>query len=180
MHPAYAVRLVPLPSTYINTNRHIWDFAGHTCHSVDFAVPWLVGPGVLLHRLRCSATIGLSFRSLILNCIFSYDFLASKGSYWSHVSRKPIFGIYDQVRLKPACSADETSFCLEISAVASRGIIVSRQRTTKALISLCGCAGWSAQADQRADTQDGVRLCCSQMQKQVFSWRGSFVLDVRK
>ena len=33
---------------------------------------------------------------------------------------------------------------LEISATASRGTILSRQQTTKALIRLHGCAGWSA------------------------------------
>ena len=56
-------------------------------------------------------------------------------SYWnldnmSHVTRKPVFGVCDQLRLKPACSADETSWGLEISAIASRGIILSRQQTT--------------------------------------------------
>ena len=37
-----------------------------------------------------------------------------------------------QLRLKPACSADETA------------IIPSRQQTTKALIRLRGCSDWSA------------------------------------
>ena len=27
----------------------------------------------------------------------------------SHITRKPVFGVCDQLRLKPACSADETS-----------------------------------------------------------------------
>ena len=34
----------------------------------------------------------------------------------SHVMRKPVFGVCDQLRLKPACSADETSLGLEILA----------------------------------------------------------------
>ena len=55
--------------------------------------------------------------------------------------RKPVFGVCDQVRLKPACAATETSSRLEISYVETRGIILSEQRTTKALISLRGCAG---------------------------------------
>ena len=55
------------------------------------------------------------------------------------VTRKPVFGVCDQIRLKPACSAIETSKGLE-----SRGIILSRRQTTKALIRLRGCAGWSA------------------------------------
>ena len=50
----------------------------------------------------------------------------------SHITRKPVFGVRDQLRLKPACSADETSLGLEISAIAKRGIILSRQQTTKA------------------------------------------------
>ena len=55
---------------------------------------------------------------------------------------KPAFGICDQLRLKPACSATETSLGLEISAI--RGIVLSRQRTTKVVIILCGCACWSS------------------------------------
>ena len=62
----------------------------------------------------------------------------------SHVTRKPVFGIFDQVRLKPACWATETSQSLEIANVETRDIILSRHRTTKALIRLRGCAGWSA------------------------------------
>ena len=78
----------------------------------------------------------------------------------SHVTRKPVFGVCDQVRLKLACSATETCQGLEILVIASRGIILSRQRTTKALIRLRGCAGWSAPL-------------LFAKQKQVFSWRGS-------
>ena len=67
-------------------------------------------------------------------------FLATTGTsmpdapHMSHVLRKPVFGVCDQLRLKSACSADETSLGLEISAIASRGIKLYRQRTTKALI----------------------------------------------
>ena len=77
------------------------------------------------------------------------------------VTRKPVFGVCDHVRLKPACAATETSKRLEISAIASRGTILSRQRTTKALFRL--------------------RLFFFFFffffrigQKQVFSWRGSY------
>ena len=42
----------------------------------------------------------------------------------SHVTTKPIFGVCDQLRLKPACSATETSLGLEISAIASTGIVL--------------------------------------------------------
>ena len=54
----------------------------------------------------------------------------------SQDTRKPVFRVCDQLRLKLACSADETSKGLEISAVSNRGIIPSRQRTTKELIRL--------------------------------------------
>ena len=57
---------------------------------------------------------------------------------------KPVFGLCDQVRHKPAWSVIETSYSLDILDVARIHIILSRQRTTKALIRLCGCAGWSA------------------------------------
>ena len=71
----------------------------------------------------------------------------SQATYWSWNEprhEKPVFWVFDQVGLKPACSADETSHGLEILAMASRGIILYRQRTTKALIRLHRCSGWSA------------------------------------
>ena len=66
--------------------------------------------------------------------------LSCNGSYMIDVRRKLVSGICDQLGLEPACSATETSFCFEISAIASsRGIciILSKQRTTEALINLC-------------------------------------------
>ena len=56
------------------------------------------------------------------------------------VTRKPVFGVCDHARLKPACSATETSQGPDILAKAIRGIILSRQWTTNVLISLRGCA----------------------------------------
>ena len=64
--------------------------------------------------------------------------------------RKPVFGVSDQVRLKPACSAIETSSSLESLDIASIDIILSRQRTTQSLIRL-----WDVQSD--------LSLCCSSM-----------------
>ena len=58
----------------------------------------------------------------------------------SHVTRKTVFGDCEQVRLKLACSATETRQRLEFSAIASKGIILFRQRTTKALIRMRRCA----------------------------------------
>ena len=44
----------------------------------------------------------------------------------SLVTRKPVFGVSDQVRPKSPFSANETSWGLEISAIASRDIILFR------------------------------------------------------
>ena len=64
--------------------------------------------------------------------------------YLSLVTRKPVFGVCDQVRLKPACSAEETRYRLEVSDIETEDNILSRHRTTRVLIRLRGCAGWSA------------------------------------
>ena len=84
----------------------------------------------------------------------------------SLITRKPVFGVCDQVRLKPACSTTETSWRLQISDIETRDIILSRQRITKALISC-------------ADAQADLRLCCLHMVKQVFSWCGSIMEGIR-
>ena len=55
--------------------------------------------------------------------------------------RNPVFRVCDQCRLKLACAATEARQRLEISAIETRGIILSKQRITKALIRLRGCAG---------------------------------------
>ena len=49
----------------------------------------------------------------------------------SLVERKPVFRVYDQVRLKPACSATEASQTLEISDIETRDIILPRQANNK-------------------------------------------------
>ena len=62
----------------------------------------------------------------------------------SLVTRKPVFGFCEQVRLKPVCSGTHTSYILEVLDVTTRGVVLSMQRTTNALFRLRGCAGWSA------------------------------------
>ena len=57
---------------------------------------------------------------------------------------KPFFGVTDKSRFKPVSSATGTSQKIEISLVSSLDMILSKRRLTKALISLCGCTGWSA------------------------------------
>ena len=53
------------------------------------------------------------FLNSIIHC--NCDFC----EHLSHVMRKPVFGSCDQVRLKPACPATDTSYGLEISAIAT-------------------------------------------------------------
>ena len=52
---------------------------------------------------------------------------------------------------------------LEISAIESRDIILSKQRTTKALIRHCGCAGWFAPFLFAYD------------RRHIFSWPSSYI-----
>ena len=44
--------------------------------------------------------------------------------YFSLVVRKPVFGVSDQVRHKPGCTATEDGWKLEISQLGSRGIVL--------------------------------------------------------
>ena len=45
----------------------------------------------------------------------------------SLVKRKPVFRVFDQVRLKAACSAKEASQSHEIATIETRDIILFRQ-----------------------------------------------------
>ena len=91
----------------------------------------------------------------------------------SLVMRKPVFGVCDQARHKLACSATDTSKRLEILDIETTDIILSKQRITKALIRLRGCAGWSApllfahginrfSQDMAHTEPEFDRECCSQ------------------
>ena len=59
-------------------------------------------------------------------------------SYTSLVKRKRVFGVSDQVRHKPGGTAKEDGWRLESSKLATRGINLSRKRTTKILFRLRG------------------------------------------
>ena len=76
---------------------------------------------------------------------------------WEYLS----LGICDQVRLKLACSGTAASWSLETSSIATTDIILSRERITKMLIRLHGCAGWSVSLLFTYD-------------KQVLPWCGSY------
>ena len=92
--------------------------------------------------------------SLFMQCCYEHHF--------SLVATKPVFGVSDKMRFKPACSATETSLKIEISLVASLDMVLSKQRSTKALIRLRGWAGWSAP------------MLFANPRRQVFSHRSPF------
>ena len=89
-----------------------------------------------LVRLHECAGLSVSFWFAYGINRFCYD-----AAHMRHVTTKPVFGIFDQVSLKPACSATEISQSHEIAHIETRGILLFRQQTTKALIRLHGCAG---------------------------------------
>ena len=80
---------------------------------------------------------------------------------WATTWQKVSLGVSDQARHKPACTATEASQSLEISAIESRDIILFKQQTTKALIRLHECTGWSAPLLVAYDI------------RHIFSWPGS-------
>ena len=84
------------------------------------------------HKISAKWKVHLSFNGCLVFTLLFTEITALKQV--SLVTRKPVFGVFDQVRLKPACSATETSYRLDISDLETRGIILPRQRTTKALI----------------------------------------------
>ena len=74
----------------------------------------------------------LFFFFVLFVCFFPiiYDRKLISGIILFHmnlVTGKPVFRVFDQVRLKPACSASEASWGLENSAITSRDIVLSRQ-----------------------------------------------------
>ena len=66
---------------------------------------------------------------------------------------------------KLACSATEASMMVDILVTETRDITLSRQRATKMLIRLCGCADWSAPLLFAYDI------------RHIFSWPGSLIFS---
>ena len=79
---------------------------------------------------------------------------------WAATRENLSSGFSDKVRFKPACSATETSWKVEISLVSSLDGILSKKGKTRELIRLRGCAGWSAP------------LLLATLRRHVFSRRG--------
>ena len=111
--------------------RLIWVFARRTWHFVGFVIRWLKwSPGSAKIQDRSLTTLSKVEKNV--------------KNKMSLVTRKPVFWVFEQVRLKPACAGIEASYRFEISDIETRDIVLSRQRTTKVLIRLRGCAGWYA------------------------------------
>ena len=105
----------------------IWAFAWRMCHLMRFVMFWLFDiPG--------HATV-------IKN---------DTVQIWAMTRENLSSEVCDQVRLKRACSATETSLSLEISAFASTGIKLSNSEEQR---------HWSDCTDAQAD----LCLCCSHM-----------------
>ena len=64
-------------------------------------------------------------------------------SYLGLDATKSVIRFSDKAILKPASTAKESSWKIEISLVARLGVIISKKRITKVLISLHGYASWS-------------------------------------
>ena len=75
---------------------------------------------------------------------FGNSTVNSRWYTWATTRQNVSSGVSNQARHKPAFAATEASYSLEILAIESRDIILSKQWTKKALIRLRGCAGWSA------------------------------------
>ena len=83
--------------------------------------------------------------------------------YMGLVVTKHVFGVTDKASFKPVSSATETSKKIEISPISRLHMILSNKRITKVLISLRGCAGWSAP------------VLFANPRRKVFSRRGPYV-----
>ena len=93
------------------------------------------------------------FRGKKLYIIF-FTIYAHDGPLWScdqhhdvdmsRDVRKPVFGVSDQVRHKPGCTATEDGWRLEISDLESRGIVLSKWRKQRRWSASRSPRSWSA------------------------------------
>ena len=98
-----------------------------------------------------------------LNIYKHFNLLQLKTKHdMSLVVRKPVFGVSDQDRHKPGCTATEDGLRLEISYLGRRGIVLSVHRKNKGADQLRGYC--------EADLCFCFRIC----KKLVFSQRGSY------
>ena len=125
-------------------------YLAFVAEQASLSLPWLQTQmkGFLVTGLICNVT-----------CRSDQDNnFHNNGHDVSHVTKNLSSEVCNQVRLKPACSANLMLATLGFSNIVTIGIMLSRQRTTKVLIRLS-------------------RLICIFVvriwHEQVFSWQGS-------
>ena len=86
----------------LSTWTNLGSLASHWAHSKDHdQIAWST------HACWCESSLSAKVIVLVLSCFWFFCQLVVW--YMIHVMRKPVFRVSDQVRLKPACSATETS-----------------------------------------------------------------------
>ena len=133
---------------------------------------WVPKDPVLLRTAKTLIRLGTHVSLWVLPCSGSNIIIIAKllsllsqtlHYNWATTRQNVSSGVSDQARHKPACTATEASWSLEISTIESRDIILYKQRTTKALIRLRECAGWSAP------------FLCAYDIRHIFWWLGSIL-----
>ena len=110
-------------------------------HSADECIPWRIHSMIVQLNWQQSTHCLWRLRWVPPSFLYaSFGWITKAASSWEKLSSE----FFDQLTFKPACSATEASWNLETLDIASMHIILSKQRKTKVLIRLCGCAGWSA------------------------------------
>ena len=96
----------------------------------------------LFLRPKCLFTLSGCLRQVLLyyRMVLIAKSVQLQCNHMGLVARKPVFGVSNKMRLKPASSATETRFRNENLLVASLDMIVSNKRITKALMRRLVCA----------------------------------------
>ena len=83
-------------------NDHSW-LSNYNGGQTDLVCPLSILEMLKSERTACQDL----YCGLVIKC-----FVEKPKLYMSHVTRKPVIGVWDQIRLKWACSATEASQCL--------------------------------------------------------------------
>ena len=139
---------------------------------------WTASPACPLFPLQGDLGLNVAFRHIITVVMQiliplplpHWNITAQKTNKILHLSYEPHHEKTCLRGLRPvltqtACTATEARYSLEKSDIETRGIIPSRQLTTKVLIRLHKCAGWSAPLLFAYDIN------------RFFSWHRSYVVS---
>ena len=116
---------------------------------------------LLWHTFPFYNQISLLIWSLVQHLTFCF-----KHIIWAWSRQNQSFGASDKARLKTASFATGTSWKIVISPVTNLHMILSNRWITKALIRQRGRAGWSEP------------LLVAKLERQIFSRRGPFVINI--